>query len=73
MKIEEGHIITLEDNKDYMVLKKITYNNINYVYLMTATKPVEVSFMKEELINNELSLIPIDDSELVNIIPLFEN
>lgn len=73
MRIEEGNIIELEDNKDYMVIKKINHNNTNYVYLVTAAKPIEVLFMKENDVNGELSLVPIDDSELVDIIPLFEN
>ncbi len=73
MRIEEGQIIELEDNKEYMVLKKIEYNNETYVYLVTSSKPIEVLFRKEQINDNELILEPIDDSELANIIPLFEN
>ena len=73
MRIEEGQIIELEDNKEYMVLKVLKYNNETYVYLMTSSKPIEVLFRKEQLIDNEIVLEPIDDSELANIIPLFEN
>lgn len=73
MRIEEGQLITLDDNKEYMVLKILDYNNTRYIYLMTSSKPIEVSFVKEEIVDNELTLVPISDTELVNIIPLFEN
>jgi hypothetical protein len=73
MRIEEGQIIELEDNKEYVVLKTLEYNNETYVYLITSSKPIEVLFRKEQIINDEIILEPIDDSELANIIPLFEN
>lgn len=73
MRIEEGQLVTLDDNKEYMVLKILEHANIRYVYLMTSSKPIEVLFMKEEIINNDLTLIPVTDKELVDIIPLFEN
>ena len=73
MRIEEGQLVTLDDNKEYMVLKALEYNNTRYIYLMTSSKPIEVSFVKEEIIDNDLTLVPISDTELVEIIPLFEN
>ncbi len=73
MRIEEGQIIELEDNKEYVVLKTLEYNNETYVYLITSSKPIEVLFRKEQIINDEIILEPIDYSELANIIPLFEN
>ena len=73
MKLEDGQIITLEDNKDYIVVKKIVCDDLNYIYLMTAEKPIEVVIAKEELINNELILNPItDENELNLVISLFE-
>ena len=50
MELEIGHVITLEDNKDYIILKKVNYNNAIYIYLMTASKPVDVAIVKEEII-----------------------
>lgn len=73
MKLEDGQIITLEDNKDYIVVKKMTCEDLNYVYLMTASKPIEVVIAKEELVNNEIILNPItDENELSLAISLFE-
>ena len=48
MRIEEGQIIELEDNKEYMVLKVLEYNNETYVYLVTSSKPIEVLFRKDK-------------------------
>lgn len=73
MELEIGHVITLEDNKDYIILKKVNYNNAIYIYLMTASKPVDVAIVKEEIINNEIILNPIEDeNELNYIISLLE-
>lgn len=47
MMLEEGEVITLDDNgKDYIVVKKLNYNNENYYYMMTIQKPTEVSIIK---------------------------
>ncbi len=73
MKLEDGQIITLEDNKDYIVVKKMTCDDLNYVYLMTAQKPIEVVIAKEEQINDEIILNPITDQNELNLaISLFE-
>ena len=68
MKLENGEIITLDDNKDYIVLKQLIDNNINYIYLVTAQKPVEVLIAKVDGLN----LNPItNDEELQKVINLF--
>lgn len=73
MNLEDGQVITLEDNKDYIVIKRITCDDLDYVYLMTAEKPIEVVIVKEEIINNEIFLNPItDQNELNLVISLFE-
>lgn len=70
MKLNDGQIITLDDEKDYVVLKQKMYKNNNYIYLMTTTKPIEVMFVKKE--NNELNLV-IDEDELKIVMNLFVN
>lgn len=73
MKLEEGQIITLEDNRDYIIMKKTFYNNDFYLYLMAATKPIEVSFVKQENGNDVIILNPISDKkELEMVMNLFE-
>ena len=69
MKLENGEIITLDDNKDYIVLKQLINENVNYVYLVTAQKPIEVLVAKL----NDMDLIPItDEFELKKVIELFK-
>lgn len=70
MKLSDGQIITLDDEKDYVVLKQKMYKNNNYIYLMTTTKPIEIMFAKQE--NNELNLV-IDENELKIVMNLFVN
>ena len=68
MKLENGEIITLDNNIDYIVLKQLEYENINYVYLVSAEKPVEVLIAKVD----EFDLNPItNDEELKKVIGLF--
>ena len=45
--IKVGEIVELNDNKKYMVLNKINLHNINYVYLITMDKPVEILIATE--------------------------
>ena len=72
MRIEEGQIIALDDNKEYLVLKKVDSNNTTYVYLVTTQQPIEVQFMKESVSDDSVTLLPLDNSELADIIPLFD-
>lgn len=68
MKLTDGEIIELDDNKEYIVLKQEKYNNINYVYLITSSKPIEVMFVKQ--IDDELELV-VDEKELKEVMNLF--
>lgn len=43
MKLQEGDIINLADNKlDYLVLKTLDYEGIHYVWLITTKRPAEM-------------------------------
>lgn len=70
MKINDGQIITLDDKKDYIVLKQVVYNNTNYIYLITTSKPVEVMFVRQDA--DELNLV-VDDNELKEVINLLNS
>ena len=76
MILEEGEIITLNsNNKDYIVVKSIYNNNINYYYLMTVNKPTEVLLVK--LITNQngepaLENV-VDKQELADVMKLTAN
>ena len=76
MMLEEGEIITLNsNNKDYIIVKNICNNTINYYYLMTVNKPTEVLLVK--LITNQngepaLENV-VDKQELADVMKLIAN
>lgn len=38
----ENTIITLEDQKSYLIVDEITLNDVDYYYLCSTTKPLEI-------------------------------
>ena len=74
MQLEDGQIITLDNDKDYIVVKKIICDGIEYVYLITDKKPIEVLVVKSQLVDGDIVLTVVDSKEeLDKIINLFEN
>lgn len=63
MKLEVGEIITLDNNKEYICFSKINDNGIDYVYLMSNFKPIEIKFAVEKIVNEEIELEIINDSK----------
>ena len=61
--IKVGEIVELNDNKKYMVLNKINLHNINYVYLITMEKPVEILIATEKIEDGEIVLDEIKDND----------
>ena len=61
--IKIGEIVELNDNKKYMVLNKINLHNINYVYLITVDKPVEILIVTEKIEDGEIVLEEIKDND----------
>ena len=61
--IKVGEIVELNDNKKYMVLNKINLHNINYVYLITMEKPVEILIATEKIEDGEIVLDEIMDND----------
>ena len=66
--INIGQIVTLSDNKKYMVVNKMNLHNINYVYLITMTKPVEILIATEINKNGEYILEEIKDNDELDYI-----
>ena len=52
--MEELDILTLEDGKDYVIAKTLTYNNRNFLLLVEVDKD-------ENLLNNKLVVEKIND------------
>ena len=40
--INVGSVLKLDDNREYMVINKMDLHKINYVYLITIEKPIEM-------------------------------
>lgn len=70
MKIEKQDILTLEDQKEYVVVCTANYENINYYYIVDIENVDNFKFVKIENDN----LFEIKDKDLVTrLIPLFIN
>lgn len=61
MKINEGEIIQLDNNKEYICFSTIFDQNDYYVYLISNFKPLEVKFAKEISDGDSVSLEIIND------------
>lgn len=63
MKIVEGEIITLSNNKEYICLKTLTDNDIDYIYLMSNFKPLEIKFARQNIVDGEIEITIINNQE----------
>ena len=61
--INVGQVVKLNDNKEYMVLNKMSLHNINYLYLVTITKPTEMMVVTEINQNGSIILEEIKDND----------
>ena len=61
--INIGQVITLDDNKEYMVINKTNLHNINYLYLVTITKPVDMLVVTEVNKDGNVVLEEIKDND----------
>ncbi len=64
MILKKQMLITLSDNKEYVVLDTITYNNITYIYLVEYNNKTNLKFCLEEMENNQIKLTEIDNIEI---------
>lgn len=63
-KLEFGETAVLENGKEFICFKTLTEDGIDYVYLVSNYKPLEVRFAKQTIVNGELLLELIVDQEL---------
>lgn len=72
--VEIGGIVTLDDSKEYVVINKINLHNVNYVFLITTSKPLEILIVTEKIVNGEIVLDEIkDNDELEYILSQFSS
>ncbi len=60
--LEKGKIIKLDDKKEYLVVNRMELHSINYVYLITTTKPLEILIATEKVVDGKISLEEVKDN-----------
>lgn len=63
MKYEEGDIIKLQDDKEYVILGTVPVNKETYLYLITTNEPLEMELVKLTKINDKESVTNVTDIE----------
>lgn len=61
MKLEAGEIVTLDNGKEYICFAGLENQGIDYIYLMSNFKPLEIRFAIQRIVNNEVELEIIND------------
>ncbi len=70
--LSAGQVITLSNGKEYMIVDKMSLHSINYLYLMTTSKPLDILIVTEKKENGNIILSEIkDNSELEYIMNRF--
>lgn len=62
MMVKEGELITLDNNEEYAVMKKVIVSNQEYFILMTMKKPVKIKVCTVE---EDDEIILIEDKEII--------
>lgn len=61
---EVGRIVKFEDNREYLLIGRIDDNIDTYVYLMSASAPLNVIIaMEKEYSRNLVELVIVEDEE----------
>lgn len=63
--IKKGQILTLTDNNKYLVLSKVLYKNVNYLYLIDINDNTKFKICCENIDNNNISVSIINDNKLI--------
>lgn len=56
-------VITLEDNRDYIILDTIEIDNIKYIYLVLATEEEQKSVCIRKIVDNGENIAGLDSEE----------
>lgn len=63
-KLEFGETAVLENGKEYVCFASLEENGVDYVYLVSNFKPLEVRFAKQVMNGEELLLEIVQDQAL---------
>lgn len=65
-------VVTLEDGKDYYIMKEKKLDGVTYLYLVNDEK--EIAIRKIEAINNVEMIVTLDtDEEFDKVVEAFQN
>lgn len=71
--IEQGQVIILDNQKEYICVQNILQEDINYLYLVSNFKPLEVRFAKQNSNSNDLSIEIINNNqEKIELLKMFQ-
>lgn len=71
--LEEGLIITLDNHKQYIIVKMVEWKNQEYYYLLSIQKPIENLIVKGNVYNNGMNFQSVSDSsEFETVMNLFQ-
>lgn len=65
MDINRGCILTLDDDRRYVVVSKVNYNGKRYLYMVDIENHSDIKMCLENRSNNNIRLIEVEDNELV--------
>ena len=61
--LEMGEIITLNGNKEYIIVNKIELHNVKYVFLISNFKPLEIVVGTEKNKNGNIIIEEVKDND----------
>lgn len=61
--IQVGELVTLNNDKEYIVINRLNLHATNYVYLMTTTRPLEIIIATQTIENGCIVLKEVKDNE----------
>lgn len=66
MDLSKGNVITLENNKKYLILDNFMHNNDQYLYI-SSLDIKHICFVKASNINNEIDIKVVKDENLIKL------
>lgn len=74
MKLTDGEVIQLSNNKEYICVANIANEEKNYVLLMSNFKPLEIKFAEQIINGDNINMRIINNQEeKLKVMDLFKN
>lgn len=70
--LEIGQIVKLSNDKEYIVVNTMSLHNINYVFLISNFKPLDIVIGTEKIIDEDIIIEEVkDNNELDYVLSQF--